>query len=59
MVSKNIRFSEYDVDKLNIENFLSNIDQVFLQNTVLPEAVQFWEKALMVRETKATIRLSR
>lgn len=30
-----------------------------LQDTVLPEAVQFWEQALMVRETKGVIRLNR
>lgn len=29
------------------------------QDTVLPEAVQFWEQALMVRETKGVIRLNR
>ncbi|KYM98200.1 Leishmanolysin-like peptidase [Cyphomyrmex costatus] len=29
------------------------------QNTILPEAVHFWERALMVRETKSTIRLNR
>lgn len=29
------------------------------QNTILPEAVQFWEQALMVRETKGVIRLNR
>lgn len=29
------------------------------QNTILPEAVQFWEQALMVRETKEIIRLNR
>ncbi|KYM88877.1 Leishmanolysin-like peptidase, partial [Atta colombica] len=28
-------------------------------NTILPEAVHFWERALMVRETKNTIRLNR
>lgn len=31
----------------------------YAQATVLPEAVSFWEKALMVRETKAVIRLNR
>ncbi|XP_033218855.1 leishmanolysin-like peptidase isoform X2 [Belonocnema kinseyi] len=30
-----------------------------INNTILPEAVHFWEKALMVRETKSTIRLNR
>ncbi|XP_055902649.1 leishmanolysin-like peptidase isoform X2 [Eupeodes corollae] len=30
-----------------------------INNTVLPEAVQFWEQALMVRETKGIIRLNR
>lgn len=30
-----------------------------INNTILPEAVTFWEQALMVRETKATIRLNR
>ncbi|PBC31857.1 Leishmanolysin peptidase [Apis cerana cerana] len=30
-----------------------------INNTILPEAVHFWERALMVRETKSTIRLSR
>ncbi|TGZ51629.1 Leishmanolysin-like peptidase [Temnothorax longispinosus] len=30
----------------------------FWQNTILPEAVHFWERALMVRETKSTIRLN-
>ncbi|XP_011181066.1 leishmanolysin-like peptidase isoform X1 [Zeugodacus cucurbitae] len=30
-----------------------------INNTVLPEAVQFWEQALMVRETKGVIRLNR
>lgn len=29
-----------------------------INNTILPEAVHFWERALMVRETKSTIRLS-
>lgn len=31
----------------------------FFQNTILPEAVRFWEQALMVRETKDVIRLNR
>nr|XP_034194018.1 leishmanolysin-like peptidase [Osmia lignaria] len=30
-----------------------------INNTILPEAVHFWERALMVRETKGIIRLSR
>ncbi|XP_046600078.1 leishmanolysin-like peptidase isoform X1 [Neodiprion lecontei] len=30
-----------------------------INNTILPEAVHFWERALMVRETKNTIRLNR
>ncbi|EDX13514.1 GD18672 [Drosophila simulans] len=30
-----------------------------INDTVLPEAVQFWEQALMVRETKGVIRLNR
>ncbi|XP_067617516.1 leishmanolysin-like peptidase isoform X2 [Eurosta solidaginis] len=30
-----------------------------INNTVLPEAVQFWEQALLVRETKGIIRLNR
>ncbi|XP_024887665.1 leishmanolysin-like peptidase [Temnothorax curvispinosus] len=30
-----------------------------INNTILPEAVHFWERALMVRETKSTIRLNR
>ncbi|XP_014219740.1 leishmanolysin-like peptidase isoform X2 [Copidosoma floridanum] len=30
-----------------------------INNTILPEAVHFWERALMVRETKKTIRLNR
>ncbi|XP_022210651.1 leishmanolysin-like peptidase [Drosophila obscura] len=30
-----------------------------INDTVLPEAVQFWEQALMVRETKGIIRLNR
>ncbi|XP_032455411.1 leishmanolysin-like peptidase isoform X4 [Nasonia vitripennis] len=30
-----------------------------INNTILPEAVHFWERALMVRETKGTIRLNR
>lgn len=29
------------------------------QNTVLPEAVSYWEEALMVRKTESVIRLSR
>ncbi|KAH0956273.1 hypothetical protein HN011_005397, partial [Eciton burchellii] len=29
-----------------------------INNTILPEAVHFWERALMVRETKSTIRLN-
>lgn len=32
---------------------------ISLQNTILPEAVKFWEQALMVRETKEVIRLNR
>lgn len=32
---------------------------LFFQNTILPEAVHFWERTLMVRETKNTIRLNR
>lgn len=30
-----------------------------VQNTILPEAVQFWEQTLMVRKTKEVIRLNR
>nr|CAD7589813.1 unnamed protein product [Timema genevievae] len=30
-----------------------------INNTVLPEAVQFWERALMVRKTSSVIRLNR
>ncbi|XP_037027187.1 leishmanolysin-like peptidase isoform X1 [Bradysia coprophila] len=30
-----------------------------INNTILPEAVHFWEQALMVRETKEIIRLNR
>ncbi|KAH0551838.1 hypothetical protein KQX54_001994 [Cotesia glomerata] len=30
-----------------------------INNTILPEAVHFWERTLMVRETKNTIRLNR
>lgn len=30
-----------------------------IQNTILPDAVKFWEQALMVRETKEVIRLNR
>uniref|UniRef100_A0A8W7PTP8 Leishmanolysin-like peptidase n=1 Tax=Anopheles coluzzii TaxID=1518534 RepID=A0A8W7PTP8_ANOCL len=30
-----------------------------INNTILPEAVRFWEQALMVRQTKETIRLNR
>ncbi|XP_014238873.1 leishmanolysin-like peptidase isoform X2 [Trichogramma pretiosum] len=30
-----------------------------INNTILPEAVHFWERALMVRETRGTIRLNR
>jgi leishmanolysin-like peptidase len=30
-----------------------------INNTILPEAVKFWEQALMVRETKEVIRLNR
>jgi leishmanolysin-like peptidase len=30
-----------------------------MQNTILPQAVSFWENALYVRETKAPIRLNR
>ncbi|CAD7091076.1 unnamed protein product [Hermetia illucens] len=30
-----------------------------INNTILPEAVQFWERALMVRETRGLIRLNR
>ncbi|XP_037950835.1 leishmanolysin-like peptidase isoform X2 [Teleopsis dalmanni] len=37
-----------DVDKFNLIN-----------NTVLPEAVHFWEQALMVRQTKGVIKLNR
>lgn len=29
------------------------------QDTILPEAVRFWEQALMVRQTKEIIRLNR
>jgi hypothetical protein len=38
---------------------ISNAFVVQFQNTILPEAVHFWERALMVRETKSTIRLNR
>ena len=31
----------------------------YFQNTILPEAVSFWEKALYVRETREAIRLNR
>lgn len=39
--------------------FLKKLSVIQFQNTILPEAVHFWERALMVRETKSTIRLNR
>lgn len=41
------------VYKLEREKFL------LINNTVLPEAVHFWERALMVRRTESIIRLNR
>ncbi|XP_023292696.2 leishmanolysin-like peptidase [Lucilia cuprina] len=32
---------------------------ILINDTVLPEAIQFWEQALMVRQTKGPIRLNR
>ncbi|XP_075166976.1 leishmanolysin-like peptidase, invadolysin isoform X2 [Haematobia irritans] len=32
---------------------------ILINNTVLPEAMEFWEQALMVRQTKGPIRLNR
>jgi leishmanolysin-like peptidase len=37
----------------------SNHFSISAQNTILPEAVSFWEHALNVRETKEAIRLNR
>ena len=45
-----------DCDELALTCFVS---LVTLQNTVLPEAVSYWEQALMVRKTESVIRLSR
>lgn len=39
--------------------WLNRLSFGLFQNTILPEAVHFWERALMVRETKSTIRLNR
>lgn len=35
------------------------INVFYLQNTILPQAVHFWEQALMVRKTENVIRLNR
>ncbi|EDW42760.1 GM23864 [Drosophila sechellia] len=45
----------YDESVYRLEEEKFNL----INDTVLPEAVQFWEQALMVRETKGVIRLNR
>ncbi|XP_044592458.1 leishmanolysin-like peptidase isoform X1 [Cotesia glomerata] len=46
-------FYDESVYRLDAEKF------DLINNTILPEAVHFWERTLMVRETKNTIRLNR
>ncbi|XP_055381355.1 leishmanolysin-like peptidase [Condylostylus longicornis] len=46
-------FYDNSVYKLDYQKF------ELINNTILPEAVDFWQKALMVRETKGIIRLNR
>ncbi|XP_065219578.1 leishmanolysin-like peptidase [Planococcus citri] len=55
-VNQSLRILLYydeSVYRLDEEKFL------LINNTILPEAVQFWEKALMVRKTENVIRLNR
>ena len=37
----------------------NSCDIFFFQNTVLPNAVTYWSKALRVRKTESRIRLNR
>lgn len=48
-----VLFYDESVFRLEPEKF------ELINNTILPEAVQFWERALMVRSTKGIIRLNR
>lgn len=59
------KFKKY-IFNISINIIISILELIYIhkyfqifQNTILPEAVQFWEQALMVRETRHIIRLNR
>ena len=54
------RIKIYSTQQVVCSVFLWGLNHYFFfQNTVLPEAVHFWEMALMVRKTRSVIRLNR